>query len=122
MTKPDFLAGPARRHHVSDLDLAVGDDHPVDQEFHQGSLLLKRRLGQPLFHPPAELFDGTGQSGKLVLPVCLCLELPGPLFELLLASFQLTPAPLVFVQPHHTGEISVRQPLKLLPKARLSTS
>ena len=35
MTKPDLLAGPVCWHHVADLDLAVGGDHPVDQQFHQ---------------------------------------------------------------------------------------
>ena len=35
MTKADLLARPVRRHHVANLDLAVGDDHPVDQELDQ---------------------------------------------------------------------------------------
>ena len=34
MTKPDLLAGPIRRHHVADLHLSVGEDHPIDQDFH----------------------------------------------------------------------------------------
>jgi hypothetical protein len=74
-----------------------------------------------LFHPSAELLNGAGQSGKLLLPVCLCLELPGLLFELLLAPFQLTPAPPVFVQPHNIGQVGVGQALDLLPQARLAT-
>src|ERR687889_395215 len=48
MTKPDLLAGPVRRHHVADLHLSVGDDHPVDQEFHYGPSLLECCLGQAL--------------------------------------------------------------------------
>ena len=46
MTKADLLARPIRRHHVADLDLAVGDDHPVDQELDQGSPLLEGGLVQ----------------------------------------------------------------------------
>src|SRR3712207_8115479 len=58
MTKADLLAGPVRRHHVADLHFAIGDDHPVDQEFDQGPSLLEGRLGQSLPHPPAEVLDG----------------------------------------------------------------
>jgi hypothetical protein len=46
MTKTDLLARPIRRHHVADLDLAVGNDHPVDQELDQGSPLLEGGLVQ----------------------------------------------------------------------------
>ena len=46
MTKTDLLARPIRRHHVADLDLAVGHDHPVDQELDQGSPLLEGGLVQ----------------------------------------------------------------------------
>ena len=51
MTKTDLLARPVRRHHVADLHLAVGDDHPVDQELDQGPSLLEGGLGQTLPHP-----------------------------------------------------------------------
>ena len=47
--------GPARRssrrHHVADLDLAVGGDHPVDQELDQGPPAARRRLGPALAAP-----------------------------------------------------------------------
>jgi hypothetical protein len=41
MAKPDRLAGLGGRHHVADLDLAVGDDHPIDQQLDQGPPLLE---------------------------------------------------------------------------------
>jgi hypothetical protein len=41
MTKPDRLAGLGGRHHVADLDLAIGDDHPIDQQLDQGPPLLE---------------------------------------------------------------------------------
>jgi hypothetical protein len=76
MTKPDLLAGPVRWHHIADLDLAIVDDHPVNQEFNQGSPLLEGGLGQPLPDPTAEVLDGAGEPGELRLPIRLRLELP----------------------------------------------
>jgi putative transposase len=114
MTKADLLARPVRRHHVANLDLPIGDDHSVNQELDQGSPLLEGGLVQALPHPPAELPDGVGQPRKLLLPVRLCFELPRLLLKLLLASFEVTPAPPVFVELHHAGEIGVRQTLELL--------
>ena len=119
MTKADLLARPVRRHHVADLDLAVGDDHPVDQEFDQGSPLLEGGLIQALPHPPAELPDGGGQSRELLLPVRLRFELPRLFLELLLTSFEVSSAPPVLVERHHAGEIGVRQALELLPQTGL---
>jgi hypothetical protein len=116
VTKTDLLARPVRRHHVANLDLAIGDDHSVDQELDQGPPLLEGGLVQALPHPPAELPDGVGQPRELLLPVRLRFELPRLLLELPLASFEVTPAPAVFVERHHAGEVGVRQTLELLPQ------
>jgi hypothetical protein len=59
MTEPDLFAAPGCRHHVADLDLAIGDDHPIDQEFHQSPFLLECGIRQPLPHSFAE---GVGAS------------------------------------------------------------
>src|SRR4051794_12932252 len=119
MTKTDLLARPVRWHHVANLDLAIGDDHSVDQELDQGSPLLEGGFVQALPHPSAELPDGAGQPRELLLPVRLRFELPRLLLELLLAPFEVTPAPPVFVERHHAGEIGVRQTLELLPQTGL---
>src|SRR3954453_4545650 len=121
MTKTGLLARPVRRHHVADLDVAIGDDHPVDQELDQGPPLLEGGLVQALPHPPAELPDGVGQASEFLLPVRLRHKAPFLFFELLLAPFEVTPAPTVLVQRHHAGEVGVRQALELLPQAHLST-
>jgi len=52
--KTDLLARWSGRHHVADLDLAVGDDHPVDQEFDERTLLLKRGVGQSMLYSGAK--------------------------------------------------------------------
>jgi hypothetical protein len=122
MTKPDLLASPVRRHPVADLHLAIGDDHPVDQEFDEGPSLLECRLGQPSPHSPAEIRDGAGEPGKLVLPIRLRFEPSRLPLELPLAILEVTPAPPIFVEPHDPSEIGLGQPLELLPQARQSTS
>src|SRR5215210_8005975 len=112
ITKPDLLAGPVRRHHVADLHLAIGDDHAVDQEFHQEPSLFECRLSQSLPHPPAEVLDGAGKPGELLLPVRLRLELSRLSLELALALLEVTPAPSVFVQQDDPAEVGLGQPLE----------
>jgi hypothetical protein len=122
MTKTDLLTGPVRWHHVADLQLAVGDDHSVDQKLHQGPLLFECRLGQALPHPLAEVLNGAGKPGELLLAVRLGVKLPRLFLELALALLEVTPAPAVFVQQDDPAEIGLGQPLELLREARLSPS
>jgi len=122
MTKADLLAGPVRRHHVADLHRAVGDDHAVDQQLNQRPSLLECRLGQALPHPLAEVLNGAGEPGELLLPICLRLELFRLPLELALALLKVTSAPTVFVQQDDTGEVGLSQPFKLPPEARLPSS
>ena len=122
MTKTDLLAGPVRWHDVADLHFAVGDDHSVDQELHQGPSLLEGRLGQTLPYPLAEVLHGAGQPGELLVSVCLGFQLARLFLKLALALLEITPPPAVFVQQDDPAEIGLRQPLELLPEARLSPS
>ena len=122
MTKPDLLTGPICRHHVADLHLAIADDHAVDQEFNQGSPLLKCGLSQSVPHPAAKILERAGEPGELLLPVHLRFELLRLLPQLPHAILNITsPAP-VFVQKHHPGEIGLSQSLELLSQTRLSPS
>ena len=122
MTKTDLLAGPVRWYDVADFYLAVGDDHSVDQELHQGPSLLEGRLGQTLPHPLAEVLHGAGQPGELLVSVCLGFQLARLFLKLALALLEITPAPAVFVQQDHAAERGLGQPLELPPEARLSPS
>ena len=54
MAKPDVLALGAGGQHVADLDLGVGDDHPVDEQQDELPALLEGRRGQAVLHPRAE--------------------------------------------------------------------
>ena len=98
MTKTDLLAGPVRWHDIADLHLAVGDDHSVDQELHQGPSLIEGRLGQTLPHPLAEVLNGAGKPGELLVSVCLGLELSRLFLKLALGTRSHPP-----VSGHLTG-------------------
>ena len=55
MTKAYPLATGAERDDVADLDLAVGDQHPVDQQLHQLPLAREVGAGQARPNPAAEV-------------------------------------------------------------------
>jgi hypothetical protein len=50
---------------VTDLDVLVVDDHPIDEQFHQPALLLEGGIGESRPHLLAELLDGVGYCGEL---------------------------------------------------------
>jgi hypothetical protein len=60
MTKPHVLTGGRGRDDVADLDVAVGDDHPVNEQFHQLALLLEGGLGESSLYPLAECLYAGG--------------------------------------------------------------
>src|SRR5215218_11207006 len=74
---------------VTDLDLLVGDDHPIYKQFYQPALLLEGGLGEPHPHPLAESLDRAGYPGELG-------ALPGRGFELALLGEEGVGAPLEF--------------------------
>src|SRR5919202_1397286 len=57
LTKADVLALGAGGQHVADLDLGVGDDHPIDQQQHELAALLEVGPGQPALHPGPESLE-----------------------------------------------------------------
>src|SRR5919205_1623579 len=77
MTKVHRLAAGAERDDVADLDLAVADQHAVDQQLHQLALAREVGSGQARPNPPAEVRGRGGPPGELGLPVRLRLQLAG---------------------------------------------
>jgi hypothetical protein len=49
---------------VTDLDLLVADDHPIDEQFHQPASLLEGGLGESRPHLLAESLDRVGYPGE----------------------------------------------------------
>jgi hypothetical protein len=113
---PKRLAFAARagRDEVADLDGAVGDDHAVDQQFKQRSLLAKVRVRQALAHAPAERLGVGGQAGRLTLPLGVARELTPLSVQRQQSTITVAPTALVLGPRHHPGEIGVREPLELL--------
>jgi len=87
MTKTHVLAAWVSRDHISDLDIVVGDQYPVDQQLHQFPLLLERGVGQTRLNTTAEALDRRTQLSQLPLPIGLMAELFGLLFQPLVLSF-----------------------------------
>jgi transposase len=54
MTKADVLALRISGQHVTDLDLGIGDDHPIDEQQDELSALLEAGRGQAMLHSGAE--------------------------------------------------------------------
>ena len=67
MTKPGVFAFWTGRDCVTDLNIFVCDDHPIDQQFHQLPPLLKRSLVQTGLHALAKHCDRSIPSCQLLL-------------------------------------------------------
>jgi len=99
--------------HVADLDVAVGDDHPVDEQFSQQPALLEGGGGQSGADGLAECLDTVG-DGLQFQPLSgggVQLALPGRQGGA--AAVQLVPLALEFGQGDDLGQVGVEQPLLL---------
>ena len=101
------------REHVADLDLAVGDDHAVDEQLGQQPPLLEGGGGQPGPDGLAECLDPVGDGAEFQL-------LPGGGVQLALlgeqggaAAVQVLALALQLGQGDDLGEVGVQQPLLL---------
>ncbi len=71
MTKTHMFTARTHGNDVADLDIAVGHDDAVDEEFHQLPFLLKGRMVQPSLYALAKVLDGRHQPGYLLLTINL---------------------------------------------------
>jgi hypothetical protein len=98
MTKPHALAVGAERDDVADLDLVVGDQHSVDQQFHELALLREVRAGQTGPNPLTEVGGRGRPTGELGPPIHLCHQLAGLRIKGLQPLLQPLSSALVFRQ------------------------
>src|SRR4051812_49828172 len=105
MTKAVGLAGWAGRDHVTDLDLAIGDNDTGYQPLDQLPLLLPTGLFKTLAHALAELLHVPPKAHDFDLAVRLCLELALLPSKGLLPLLQIAPPTLIFRQAHHAGKV-----------------
>ena len=101
------------REHVADLDLAVGDDHAVDEQLGQLPPLLEGGGGQPGPDGLAECLDPVGDGAEFQL-------LPGRGIQLALlgeqrvaAAVQVLALAVQLGKGDDLGEVGVQQPLLL---------
>jgi hypothetical protein len=113
MTKAHLFAADAERDDVADLDLAVGDQHAIDQQLDQLPLLREVGIGQARLNPPAEIRRRGGPAGKFGLPVDLGFQLVGLHGHGLQALLQRLASALVFRQRNDGEQVGFGQPLQL---------
>lgn len=98
MTKTDVLAARVGRDDITNFDLGIRHDNPVDQKLDQLTLLFEGGIEQPPLNAGAELLDGDGQSGHFLVAFGLGREL-GLLFRQRLVPLrQVAAAPLILGQ------------------------
>jgi DDE superfamily endonuclease len=99
--------------HVADLNLAVGDDHAVDEQLDQQPPLGEGGGGQPCPDGLAERLDAVGHGVQLqpLLGDGVQLALLGQQGGA--AAVQLLPLAPEFGQRDHLGQVGVQQPLPL---------
>src|SRR5690242_18018913 len=120
MTKADVLALGAGGQHVADLDLGVGDDHPVDQQQHELAALLEAGPGQPALHPGPESLERGRHAGELLPAGRVVAQLFLLRGQRLHVPLQVAPPPSVLVERDDRSEVGVREPLQLVPQVRLA--
>ena len=98
MTKTDVLAARVGRDDITNFDLGIRHDNPVDQKLDQLTLLFEGGIDQPPLNAGAELLNGDGQSGHFLVAFGLGREL-GLLFRQRLVTLrQVAAAPLILGQ------------------------
>ncbi len=96
MTKMDVFARRVGRDHVSDLDISIFDNHPVNEQFYQFPFLFKGRVRQSEPYSFAEIYNSGSQPCKFVLPIHLMNKLLFQIFHTLKFAIQIDASPLVF--------------------------
>lgn len=95
---------------VTDLDLLVGDDHPIYDQFHQPALLLEGGVGESRPHLFAEFLDRAGYPGKLGALAGCGLELAFLGEKGVSAALEFPALALEFGELQYPAQVGVKQP------------
>ena len=71
MTKTHVLGTRTGGNHIANLDVVIGHDDPIDEQFDQLTLLLESRRGEASLYPPTEIFRMSHKPGQLVVAIDL---------------------------------------------------
>jgi hypothetical protein len=122
LTKAGVFTLVASGQHVADLDVAIGDNHAVDEQQHELPALLEGGRGKPVLHARAEGLEGCGDAGELLLTRSVAAELLLLAGQGLDALLEIAPPPLILIERNNRSEIGVGEPFDLLVQARLATA
>ncbi len=114
MTKTDMFAGRASWDHIADLDIAVFDDHAIDEQFRQFSFLLKVGIFQAVLDTAAKLLNGRCQTRQLILPIDLLGKLLFLLLHSLMLAIQVCSPALIFRQWDRAIQVGCGQAVELV--------
>jgi hypothetical protein len=117
MTKTDVLAARVGRDDITNFDLGIRHDNPVDQKLDQLTLLFEGGIDQPPLNAGAELLDGDGQSGHFLVAFGLGRELSLLFRQRLIPLRQVAAAPLILGQGDDGLQVGFREALQLLAQA-----
>lgn len=116
MTKADVFTAGAGGDHVANLDVAIGDNHPINQQLHQLPLLGKGGVFHPSLDPLAKRLDGDHDTSRFLLVFYLARALLGlSLQHAHLLLDRLAP-PLILGQGQHATQVG--HPSAVLAAAR----
>ena len=101
---------------VADLDLAVGDDDTINEQFDQLSALGEREVFQGRVDALAEGADSFRQFGHIDLALRLGIQLAQLLGQTVVGLLHLLSFTLEFVPPNNLGQIRIQQPRLLAIK------
>ena len=93
--------------------VAVGDDHPIDQQLHQLALLGEFGTGQAGPNPLAEIRGRGRPAGELGPPIRLCFQLAGLRHQCLQPLLQRLPPTPVFRQRDDGEQVRFSQAFQL---------
>jgi len=122
MTKANVFAGGIGRDHISDFDISVCDNHSINKQFYQFSLLLEAGLFQTQLDTLAKTLDRGRQASQLTLPVHLMGKLFLLRFYSLVFLIQISSTALIFRQRDNTTQVGLRKAVQLILQSNLAAA
>jgi SRSO17 transposase len=116
MTKGGGFPRRTGWHDVPNLDLAIGDDDAIDEQFDQMSALGESEVFQGRLKALAEAGDSFRQFGHIDLPLHLSIQLAQLLGQPVLCLLHLLSFTLEFVPADYLRQIGIQQPRLLALK------
>ena len=116
MTKMRLLAFGASRNDITDFDLIIGDNNPIDKQNYQLPLLLKGGIRQASLNSLAKGFNRNSQTRQFGLAIDMRLQLFLLGFQRQALLVQIAATPLKFGQGNDAVQIGLAQAIKLMVK------